>query len=46
MDPEDGHLWVYDTNDRQVPAFTEYRIAPIEAKANTTRSRAIVKPPG
>lgn len=26
MDPEDGHLWVYDTNDRQVPAFTEYGI--------------------
>lgn len=26
MDPEDGHLWVYDANDRQVPAFTKYGI--------------------
>jgi hypothetical protein len=27
MDPEDGHLWVYDANDRQVPAFTKDGIA-------------------
>lgn len=26
MDPEDGHLWVQDINDREVPAFTQYGI--------------------
>lgn len=26
MDPEDGHLWVHDVGDRQVPAFTEHGI--------------------
>ena len=26
MDPEDGHLWVYDINDQEIPAFTEYGI--------------------
>ncbi len=26
MDPEDGHLWVYDAGERHVPAFTRYGI--------------------
>lgn len=26
MDPEDGHLWVYDAGERQVPAFTWHGI--------------------
>jgi len=26
MDPEDGHLWVYDAREQQVPAFTAYGI--------------------
>jgi len=26
MDPEDGHLWVYDIGERVVPAFTRYGI--------------------
>jgi hypothetical protein len=26
MDPEDGHLWVYDIGERETPAFTEYGI--------------------
>ena len=26
MDPEDGHLWVLDVGEREVPAFTQYGI--------------------
>ena len=26
LDPEDGCLWVYDSNDREVQAFTQYGI--------------------
>ena len=26
LDPEDGCLWVYDINEREVQAFTEYGI--------------------
>ena len=26
MDPEDGHLWVLDAGEREVPAFTKYGI--------------------
>ncbi len=26
MDPEDGRLWVYDIEGREVPAFTQYGI--------------------
>jgi hypothetical protein len=24
LEPEDGCLWIYDTNDRQTVAFTDY----------------------
>ena len=26
LDPEDGCLWVYDSNDREVQAFTQFGI--------------------
>ena len=39
MDPEDGQLWVYDTGEREVPAFTREGITYLqelitEARAN------------
>jgi hypothetical protein len=44
MDPEDGHLWVYDINDREIPAFTRYGIACLKQMIADERSAGRAPP--
>jgi hypothetical protein len=45
MDPEDGHLWVCDINDRKVPAFTRYGIACLQQTIADERAAGREPPP-
>jgi hypothetical protein len=45
MDPEDGHLWVYDINDREVPAFTRYGIECLQQIIADERAAGRAQPP-
>lgn len=45
MDPEDGHLWVYDIAEREVPAFTRDGIECLQQIIADERAAGRAPPP-